>query len=53
MGGIRVGEENSTQIHIHYEDLGSGQPVVLIHGSRSVAARGKSRRSPCSTPATG
>jgi non-heme chloroperoxidase len=32
MGSIRVGEENSTEIRIHYEDLGSGQPVVLIHG---------------------
>ncbi|MBN1528906.1 MAG: alpha/beta hydrolase [Thermoleophilaceae bacterium] len=32
MASIRVGEENSTEILIHYEDLGSGQPVVLIHG---------------------
>lgn len=32
MPSIHVGEENSTKIHIHYEDLGSGQPVVLIHG---------------------
>jgi non-heme chloroperoxidase len=32
MASIRVGEENSTEIRIHYEDLGSGQPVVLIHG---------------------
>ena len=32
MATIRVGEENSTDIFIHYEDLGSGQPVVLIHG---------------------
>jgi hypothetical protein len=24
MGSIRVGEENSTQIYIHYEDLGRG-----------------------------
>ena len=29
---IKVGEENSADISIHYEDLGSGQPVVLIHG---------------------
>jgi hypothetical protein len=27
-----VGRENSSPIEIHYEDLGSGQPVVLIHG---------------------
>ena len=32
MANIRVGEENSTQINIHYEDVGSGQPVLLIHG---------------------
>jgi non-heme chloroperoxidase len=32
MGRIQVGEENSTPIYLHYEDLGSGQPVVLIHG---------------------
>src|SRR5688572_12504971 len=32
MGLITVGEENSTPIEIYYEDQGSGQPVVLIHG---------------------
>jgi non-heme chloroperoxidase len=29
---IRVGEENSGSIDLHYEDHGSGPPVVLIHG---------------------
>ena len=29
---ITVGQENSASIEIHYEDHGSGQPVVLIHG---------------------
>jgi non-heme chloroperoxidase len=29
---ITVGAENSQSIEIHYEDHGSGQPVVLIHG---------------------
>jgi non-heme chloroperoxidase len=29
---IRVGQENSSPIELHYEDYGSGQPVVLIHG---------------------
>jgi non-heme chloroperoxidase len=29
---VTVGQENSAPIKIHYEDLGSGQPVVLIHG---------------------
>jgi non-heme chloroperoxidase len=32
MGFITVGKENSTSIDLYYEDLGSGQPVVLIHG---------------------
>ncbi|MEV5430898.1 alpha/beta hydrolase [Streptomyces sp. NPDC052701] len=32
MGRIKVGTENSTDIEVHYEDKGSGQPVVLIHG---------------------
>jgi len=27
-----VGKENSTNIDLYYEDHGSGQPVVLIHG---------------------
>ncbi|MFC8940357.1 alpha/beta fold hydrolase [Streptomyces griseoincarnatus] len=29
---ITVGHENSTDIELYYEDHGSGQPVVLIHG---------------------
>ncbi|AYF99555.1 alpha/beta fold hydrolase [Protaetiibacter intestinalis] len=32
MGFITVGTENSTPIELHYDDRGSGQPVVLIHG---------------------
>src|SRR5579872_313734 len=32
MSYIDVGKENSTTIHLYYEDHGSGQPVVLIHG---------------------
>ncbi|GAA2722959.1 alpha/beta fold hydrolase [Cellulomonas aerilata] len=32
MGRITVGTENSVDIELHYEDKGSGQPVVLIHG---------------------
>ncbi|WP_405535152.1 alpha/beta hydrolase [Streptomyces sp. NBC_00075] len=32
MPHITVGEENSAQIELYYEDHGSGQPVVLIHG---------------------
>jgi non-heme chloroperoxidase len=32
MPRISVGTENSADIEIHYEDHGSGQPIVLIHG---------------------
>ncbi|MER6004897.1 alpha/beta hydrolase [Nonomuraea angiospora] len=32
MGHIKVGTENSTDVELYYEDQGSGQPVVLIHG---------------------
>ena len=32
MSLITVGQENSTSIDLFYEDHGSGQPVVLIHG---------------------
>ena len=29
---VTVGTENSAPIELYYEDHGSGQPVVLIHG---------------------
>ena len=29
---VNVGKENSTDIELYYEDHGSGDPVVLIHG---------------------
>ena len=32
MPEIRVGDESSAPISIHYGDVGSGQPVVLVHG---------------------
>lgn len=32
MAYITVGQENSTNIDLYYEDHGTGQPVVLIHG---------------------
>ena len=32
MASVTVGTENSAPIEIHYEDHGSGRPVVLIHG---------------------
>jgi non-heme chloroperoxidase len=32
MPKLTVGDENGTGIELHYEDHGSGRPVVLIHG---------------------
>jgi non-heme chloroperoxidase len=32
MSHVTVGKENSTDINLHYEDHGSGDPVILIHG---------------------
>jgi non-heme chloroperoxidase len=32
MSYVTVGDENGSSIDIYYEDHGSGQPVVLIHG---------------------
>jgi pimeloyl-ACP methyl ester carboxylesterase len=32
MGFITVGNENSVPVELYYEDQGTGQPVVLIHG---------------------
>lgn len=32
MNYITVGKENSCNIDLYYEDLGEGEPVVLIHG---------------------
>src|SRR6266849_3924588 len=32
MPTVTVGQENSSDIEIYYEDHGTGQPVVLIHG---------------------
>jgi len=29
---MNIGEENSSAIELYYEDHGTGQPVVLIHG---------------------
>jgi non-heme chloroperoxidase len=32
MPAVTVGQENNSDIEIHYEDHGAGRPVVLIHG---------------------
>ena len=29
---IKVGTENSADIELHYNDHGTGKPIVLIHG---------------------
>ena len=29
---VTVGKENSGDIELYYEDHGTGQPIVLIHG---------------------
>jgi len=29
---VTVGQEDSATIDLYYEDLGTGQPIVLIHG---------------------
>ncbi|WP_150306706.1 alpha/beta fold hydrolase [Planctomonas psychrotolerans] len=32
MAFLNVGSENGSDIHLYYEDQGSGSPVVLVHG---------------------
>ncbi|HYZ89313.1 MAG TPA: alpha/beta hydrolase [Myxococcales bacterium] len=32
MARLQVGTENKSPVELHYEDYGSGNPVVLIHG---------------------
>jgi pimeloyl-ACP methyl ester carboxylesterase len=32
MSYVSVGEENSTEVKLYYEDHGTGEPVILIHG---------------------
>jgi hypothetical protein len=34
---INVGKENSGDIQLYYEDHGSGDPAILIHGSRGTS----------------
>jgi non-heme chloroperoxidase len=29
---VKVGDENSAHIKLHYEDYGTGEPIILIHG---------------------
>ena len=53
MPTVTVGQENSSDIEIHYEDHGAGQLVALIHGYPLSGRAWTSRSRPCSTPATG
>lgn len=32
MNMLEVGTENSSPIYLHYEDIGTGRPIILIHG---------------------
>ena len=52
MGFITVGQENSADIDLFYNDQGSGQPVVLIHGFPLNGASWE-KQTPCCRPATG
>jgi hypothetical protein len=38
---VNVGKENSTDIDLYYEDHGSGDAVVLIHGYPERTVRGR------------
>jgi non-heme chloroperoxidase len=40
---VTVGQENSATIELYYENHGSGQPVVLIHGYPAIEADKKRR----------
>src|ERR1700748_741745 len=42
---VTVAQENNTDIEIHYEDHGAGQPVVLIHGY-PLSGRGWDKQAP-------
>ena len=52
MAFVTVGTENSTAIELYYEDHGTGQPVVLIHGYPLDGDSWEKQTAPCSTPAT-
>jgi peroxiredoxin len=45
-----IGAENGADIRTCYEDHGSGQPAVLIHGYRSTRTPGNVRNASCWQP---
>jgi pimeloyl-ACP methyl ester carboxylesterase len=53
MPNVTVGKENSGNIELYYEDHGSGQPVVLIHGYPSSGASWEKRSQNSSMQDTG
>ena len=46
MPSVHVGEENTTDIELYYEDHGAGRPVVLIHGY-PLDGRSWEKQAPC------
>ena len=46
MPHLTVGKENSANINLYYEDHGSGQPVILIHGYPLSGASWEKQTSP-------
>jgi non-heme chloroperoxidase len=50
---LTVGQENSGNVDIYYEDHGSGQPIVLIHGFPLSGASWERSFQCCSMSATG
>src|SRR3954447_10914976 len=44
MPRITVGTENDAPIEIHYQDHGSGGPVVMVHGYPLNATRGERQK---------
>ena len=46
MPHLTVGQENSGNIELYFEDHGSGRPVVLIHGWPQGASWEKQTRGP-------
>lgn len=50
MSHVTVGQENSATINLYYENLGIGQPIVLIHRAKSRAISVDMAQSGCRKP---
>ncbi|MDD0857853.1 hypothetical protein NHF46_09000 [Arthrobacter alpinus] len=53
MAYIEVGSQNSTDIELYYEDHGTGQAVLLIHGYPLDGHSWERQTRNCWRPATG